>query len=88
MPLIHNGVTWYVSGVDSVSTHNEYGDEREKPLWCRHDEYGGDFTETPTHIKCENCGRAFKKIHPVTAEKIVRDYDTMMIQMQEMMNNV
>lgn len=88
MAHVYEGVTWFVKGVDSVSTHDEHGKKRDVPLWCRHDESGGDFEENRTHIICTGCGRQFAKVHPVTAEQVIRDRDAEIIRLEAMMNYV
>lgn len=88
MATIFNGITWYVAGVDSVSTHDENNHIRIEPLWCRHSTRKADtFTETDKHIICNNCGRQFQRIHPVVAEMIARERDKLEMQIAEMINN-
>ena len=87
MAHVYEGVTWFVKGVDSVSTHDEHGKKRDVPLWCRHDETG-NFVEYLTHIICTGCGRQFAKVHPVTAEQVLRDRDAEIIRLEAMMNYV
>ncbi len=83
----HKEVVWWVRGVDSVSTHDENNNEREEPLWCRHDE-SGSFLRYTKHIICTNCGRQFAKVHPVTAEQVIRDRDAEIIRLEAMIDNV
>ncbi len=87
MPHDYKGITWYVKGVDSVATHRVDGTPINPLVWCRHDETGGDFEETRTHIVCTECGRTFQRVHPVTAERIVRERDSEIIRMQAMIGN-
>ena len=84
---VFGGNVWFTSGVDSVSTKKSDGTPIEPPIWCRHDSTGSDFEETYTHIICTECCRQFQKVHPVTAEQIIRDRDATIIRMQAMIGN-
>ena len=71
MPHTHNGVEWFVRGVDSWRKLQMGAGE----AWCRHTEKSEYEEAEEGFIMCSNCGRRFSIIHPVTAESIIRDKD-------------
>lgn len=68
MAHTHNGIKWFVKGVDSW---NPLAGE-----WCKHTEQSEYEEAEQGFIMCSHCGRRFSIIHPVTAESIIRDKDT------------
>ncbi len=77
------GRVWMVSGVDSIAEDNG------QPLLevCKHTP-NSTYTETDEHIICVNCERRFAKIHPTTAEQIVRDLESQIIELCRVIEGV
>lgn len=75
MPHIHNGIEWFVKGIDSWRPH-EGSDGQFDGIWCKHTEQSEYEEAEKGFIMCSRCGRRFSIVHPVTAESIIRDKDT------------
>ena len=73
------GNVWYVKGLDSIK---EGTDEV-----CHHTPYGS-YGESDEYLVCANCRRHFKKIHPTTAEKIIRDLELQIIELCRVIEGV
>jgi hypothetical protein len=73
------GNLWYVHGMDSIKEDTEEV--------CHHTP-DGSYGESDKYLVCLKCRRHFQKIHPTTAERIIRDLEMRIERLNGMIFNV
>jgi len=73
------GNLWYVHGMESIKEDTEEV--------CHHTP-DGSYGESDKYLVCLKCRRHFQKIHPTTAESIIRDLEEQITKLTGMINGV
>lgn len=73
------GNLWYVHGMESIKEDTEEV--------CHHTP-DGSYSQSDKYLVCNKCRRHFQKIHPTTAERIIRDLEQRINELQRVIEGV